>query len=106
MWQETSKNIGKVKQNSKADILFKYLGEKRVARDPVHRGWRITTSCGCSSAKWDPQKGELTVSYGSGEIPKHLTMKGQTSYTTIKYITVNWEDGTSDKLSFTVEVTK
>lgn len=62
----------------------------------------IITSCGCINPKYDPETMQLTLSYVSADIPIHL--RGTGTYDTHKSVTVKYNNGEQDILSFSVTV--
>lgn len=105
IWIEQNKNIGHIYEYDSKEIVFHMLKEKEIAKNAVGY-YRISTSCGCSSAKWDPKSKKLTVTYKAGEVPVHLVREGARAYTTTKYINITYKDGTTDTLSFSATVNK
>jgi len=64
----------------------------------------LSSSCGCSIPQYDEATKELVVQYVPTKVPKHLKKAG--FYNTTKTITVTHKDGTVDKLTFSVKVSK
>lgn len=104
-WIQTHKDI-RVAENTSTEILFSYNSSDKVVDKDVRGNYRIITSCGCSSATYNPDKKTLLIFFNSGEIPTHLTLAGHREYATTKYIIVKYTDGTEDKLSFSASIFK
>ena len=90
IWQKKHINLGVIKAHSKKELTFIPEGELNNISSMV-------SSCGCSSPK---QMGNtIVVTYTPGAVPFHLQAKGE--YKTTKNITITYDDGTQDVLSFT-----
>ena len=94
MWESKSIDIGVTKEKSKKEIEFTYNGELPKIKE-------IYSSCGCSSPKLIGNK--IVVTYSSGTIPVHLL---EDFYHTTKTVTVYYQDGTKEFLSFSTKVVK
>lgn len=105
MWEKSDQNIGNVFENTSHEITFKMKGDKTIGKNAID-AYKITTSCGCSDATWNEKTKILKVSYRAGEVPVHLSSKGQTAVTSTKYITITYSDDTIEKLSFTATINK
>jgi hypothetical protein len=64
----------------------------------------IIPSCGCVMPLYDINNKVLRTSFNSGSIPIHLSNQG--FYTARKNISIVYQDGTSDLLSFSCKVEK
>lgn len=104
MWNHERIDIGAVKVGSSNIVTFIYTPEEGEAIQIANTG--ITTSCGCSQARWNSTTNTITVSFKPGPIPNHLRTQGWyiTAKTITIYATVN---GQSKKfeLSFSAKIT-
>jgi hypothetical protein len=88
MWETLSISLGRVKENTKQKINFKFSGE-------VPKGFEIIkleSSCGCTTPSFDRESGYLTAEFSTGKLPKHLVWKGE--YNTTKKIIAYTSAGT------------
>lgn len=95
-WEKTHLLVGTVKENTKTNVVFKATKVLHIAN--------MVSSCQCMSTKYNAKSGVLSTVFKSGHIPPHLYRIG--IQTLVKYITVYYKDGTSDILSFEVQVKK
>lgn len=95
-WERNHLSLGEIKEKQKKRISFKALKDL-----DVHS---VVAGCSCISPEYNPEKRELTLTYKAASISYHLAKIGkQTMY---KTITVYYKDGTAEKLSFEITVTK
>lgn len=87
-WEETTINLGKVKEHSKKIVTFKMV---EGFEDVSH----VTASCGCTTA--DFKDGILTASINVGRISPHL--KDRKEVEIEKYIRVFYNDKSVDRLT-------
>ena len=87
MWDNSSINIGRVKEKTTKTVLFKYTGV--VPKDFEIDS--IEVSCGCMTPTFDFNTGYLTVIYNVGAVPKHLRYKNE--YTSTKKIILKTSEG-------------
>lgn len=93
-WESKHISLGTVAPKTKHIIKFK-AQEVLDIKD-------IIVSCGCITPKYDVETKELTVSYVTADIPVHLRNIG--AYDTHKNVTVKYNNGEQDILSFSVAV--
>ena len=105
MWNTTEFKLGDVPEHSTHAVVFRYLGNKKVARTPEER-YNVSSSCGCADPVWDPDKKEIRVRYTSGIIPVHLAAGGATRVQIRKSVSVTFEDMTTEKLLITGNIVK
>lgn len=96
-WDKQSKNLGILKEEIKTIVTFEAKGDLRKIIS-------LRSSCGCTTPIYDPETGMLKVSYKPGLVPKHLEAQGY--YNSTKTITVAYEDGIKDVLSFNAKIIK
>jgi hypothetical protein len=87
MWVSKHRELGKIQQGSKHQILFKYDGV-------VPEAFKITkmeASCGCTVPVFTRFNGMLTASFTAPNVPKHLLYKGE--YTTTKKVNIYTSEG-------------
>lgn len=89
MWKQEKINLGKIPVKKPVEIEFEYQG------DGVFKG--ATSTCGCTTPKWDIDKSVLLVTYTPKDIPQHLKMAGNTEYSSDKYVHVNMFENDSIK---------
>lgn len=92
-WIKKHISLGEIKSGKKKELIFTPEGELKSIRNMV-------SSCGCSSPK--KVGNTIVVTYTPGSVPFHLRAKGE--YITTKNITIYYNDGTSDILSFTATI--
>jgi hypothetical protein len=95
-WEKTLINLGTIKQGTTVPLVFKALKKLSITQ--------LKPGCGsCTFVKaFNPDTLELGVTFKVGSIPIHLRKQGY--YNTRKSITVTYEDGTSEILSFTARI--
>lgn len=96
-WIQKEINLGEVKSRTKVPVRF--------TANEVLNIKNIIASCGCTTPEY--KKGgtkEVYVVFNSGDVPKHLEAVGY--YTTTKTLTVFYEDGSDDILSFKAKIIK
>lgn len=94
-----TKSITGIKANvgKRTKIVFKAVKElPKIAL--------LQSSCGCSTPDYNKKTRELIVSFKPGKIPLHLRNQGY--YTTSKTITITYDTGVKDVLTFTSTVNK
>ena len=95
-WRSKLVEAGRVSEGSKHTITFQGLkGMKTITH--------LSSSCGCTAPAYNPETGELTVTYSAGKVSKHLrtTTKQMLASQTI---TVTYTDETKEILRFNVTV--
>jgi hypothetical protein len=80
MWVNQSKNLGRIQQGTKHDVLFLYDGI--VPED--FKVTKIEASCGCTTPVFDRGGKVLRASFTAPNVPKHLLYKGE--YTSTKKV--------------------
>lgn len=106
MWDQTTINLGTVTENSEHTISFHYDGDISLIRDNSGKNYKISTSCGCSSANWDSKTNTLLVTFKAKPVPIHLASIGE--YTTSPTVTfpsiINQHQEVDQKLTIIVKV--
>lgn len=100
-WKSTALALGSVRAGEKTLFSFESTRALENIED-------LVPSCGsCTKVKgYDPGTGKLELEFSTGEFPVHLSMEGKTYYDTTKNVTVKYQDGTGDRLYFSVRVYK
>jgi hypothetical protein len=98
-WEQTEISLGVVRPKIKKEVIFQAIGDFKEIKN-------MSSSCGCSEPSWDKPSKKLTVSYNPANIPLHLTQQNKTEYKTKKSITLYYDDGTNQTLTFTATVRK
>lgn len=88
-WSRKEIDLGVVKPKQKQRVIFKAVVPLNVKT--------ITSSCGCTSPKYNEEKNTIEVIYTPGNIPYHLKSKGEQLVR--KTITVYYEDGSREVLA-------
>lgn len=96
-WKNKVQNLGELKVGRKKKIIFKRTSTELNIKS-------ITSSCGCSKPFYDEINKQIIVTYTPKKIPHHL--KSQGYYNSVKHITVFYEDGTKDVLTFQSKIIK
>lgn len=84
-WDRYIKHFGEVAEHSILEHQFTYNGFKKLKL--------ISPSCGCHEVKYNPDTGIVQVKMKTGRVVSHLGFRRKDTY-----LTVHYEDGTSDKL--------
>lgn len=87
-------DLGSVRERSSTNFSFKNSDYKGNII-------RATPSCGCTKVTVQPS-GDITGTFRSDSVPHHLKHVGY--YTTSKYITVLYNDGSSEVLTIKAKV--
>lgn len=95
-WLKEKVEAGRVKQNSRTEVVFKWDGPKLDVT-------KLQATCGCSVPTFDPETGILTVKFKAGKIPVHLGSKA--NYTVTKKVYVFTAVGKTT-LSFTATIVR
>lgn len=90
-WEKQNINLGKVRVGVRQKIIFQKLAKEPVIVD-------LKASCGCSKPNYVKSKNQVIVLYKPQEIPIHLKVQG--TYSTTKTVTVTYEDGSKEVLTF------
>lgn len=101
-WDKTSVDLGTLRVNEVTTIVYKYIGE----HSELINQSRIRVTCGCTEPKWNPETKELTAIYTPNPVPSHFISMGKKSYQADKFILINYNNGTEEKLTFTATVIK
>ncbi len=96
-WITKQINLGDIKVGKKQTIIFSSTKQ-------LDNIISLDSSCGCSTPSYNKEQQQLIVIYTPGSIPKHLKSVGV--YTTTKTITITYEGGGSEVLSFKARVSK
>lgn len=92
-WETKFINLGTIRLGKKHSITFE--ATKDLSDDLISR---IKTSCGCTTPYYDAKERKLFVKFKPQPMPVHLIGAGR--YTTTKFVTVMYKDGTEDVLAF------
>lgn len=97
-WEQTTINLGEVKESSKNNLTFVATKNLDILG--------IKPSCGSCTfiRKFNPVTLKLEVVYVPGKIPPQL--RSRTGLNVRKTITVAYKDGTEEKLTFTATLIK
>ena len=97
-WQQTTINLGIVKESSKNNLTF--VSTKKLEID------KVVPSCGTCTfvRKYNEKTQKLEVVYVPGKIPPQL--RKSDSIPIRKTITVTYKDGEQEVLSFTATLQK
>lgn len=87
-WNRTFKHLGEVSENQDVSFKFEYNGDKKYAS---HK-----TSCSCISSEWVDNT--IIASYNTGTIPQLSKDNGRFYKESSKYLTIFFEDNTSQTL--------
>jgi len=86
-WKQVFFDKGEIKPRGRFTVV--YTASKPLSVQSVK------ANCSCTTPKWDPVKGTLTVGYKGGTIPVHLTER-----LVRQYIKITYTDGTFDTVGF------
>lgn len=89
-WEQKFLNLGTLRLGKKHLVEFKALEDIDYSS--------IKASCGCTKPTYDGRERKLFVKFKPQPMPVHLRRAGR--YTTTKFITVSYKDGTEDVLAF------
>ena len=95
-WEKTSQSLGKIKVGQKQFVIFNAVAELPTIL-------KMNASCGCTKPEFDKTHNRIVATFSPGAVPKHLASQG--FYATTKSITIYYDNGTTDVLSFTATIT-
>ena len=90
--------LGSIKVGNRQKVVFSAKTSPPEGFDVT----KLTTSCGCSSAEYDKETGDIEVDYVPKEVPKHLKHQGY--YKTSKRVTIHDNTGDVTTLEFSAKV--
>lgn len=90
-WEKKELNLGVIKAGKSLLIIFE--GKKDIQIPAIEA---LTSSCGCSVPKYNKSKNQIEVTYNNSGIPNQVV--GAQNIT--KYITVKYDTGLSEVLTF------
>lgn len=93
-WNKTLVDFGKTIEGETHGFSFKYSGSKKYKSH--------SASCGCTTGTW--LNNSLQVSFKPKDVPAAIINSGVDNYISKKFITVYWQDNTSDKLTLIATV--
>ena len=93
LWNRVDKHFGEVAENAILTFTFEYLGDKTYKH---HKA-----GCSCTTGKWEDNK--LTASFDVGKLLVNPNAE-RFWRTTQKYITVTFDDGSTQKLSLAANI--
>lgn len=97
-WTKTNIDVGKVKENTKTEIIFQ-ANEKLQIKN-------VKPGCGgCTTVKAITDN-SIVITYKAGSIPKHLELQGTKDLLFTKSITVTYIDNSIDQLFFKGKIVK
>lgn len=97
-WEQTEINT-EVKQLNEIIVYFKYIGDKPIKN--------IQKSCGCTGYKWEDTntlKVMINTELVKANVHPKTYEQGKKDYIKSANLTVNYEDGTFDKLKVEARV--
>ncbi len=94
-WDNKFIDLGTVKVGRLIKVIFN-------AVDDIHIE-SMSSSCGCSTPKYDKDNKKLIVNFIPDKVPVHLKLKG--FYETTKSITLHYTNGEMETLSFKAKIT-
>lgn len=100
MWKNTVINIGNVLPKHTYPVKFEFTGECEP------KDVTIRTSCGCTNARWDKEKRVLSVTYRSGNIPRHLNVDTHAVSKSVKMQYICNDEKKNDTLTFKAVIIK
>lgn len=83
-----------VKEKTTIKVVFNVVTDKTISS--------ISGTCGCYNTMWDSKN--ITVSYNVGTIPVHLGHLETSNFS--KGINVTFNDGTTERVSFSGQIRK
>lgn len=89
-WRVRDLHIGEVTEKEKVKIEFESTKELDI--EEIH------ASCGCTNATYHKEEKKLKVNFTPNKIPHHIRPQGYQN--TSKLITIRYEDGGVEVLSF------
>lgn len=96
-WNFKNKDLGTLNLGKRVIIEYKLLNRNLNV-------YSISASCGCTKPKYNKTTNILSVSYKPKSIPHHLISQGW--YKTTKRITVIYDTGEKEILTFKAKITK
>jgi hypothetical protein len=96
-WENNPVDLGTIKQNTPKTVYFNATEMDKVVKS-------VKAGCSCSSAEWEAENNRIKVVYKGASWPKHLKDKSVVKIQ--KMITVQYEDDTSENLSFIAKLEK
>jgi len=98
-WENILINLGNVKEKSRTVFKFKSVRPLDIEK--------VKPSCGACTyyKKYNPETGELKVTFKSGSLPKHLAINPGYQYVR-KALTVTYTSGEVEVISFTAKIVK
>jgi len=88
-WNRTTRHFGDTIEGEALHFSFKYSGNKRYKSHAA--------SCGCTTGNWI--NNSLQVTFKPKDVPAAILNTGADNYISKKFITVYWDDNTSDRLT-------
>lgn len=95
-WKSKHINLGSIKEGFIKTIIFE-------AEEDLENITTMHSSCGCSTPTLDGKR-KIVIKFSPGYVPVHLYNIGY--YTKTPTVTINYQDGQSDVLSFTAKIIK
>jgi hypothetical protein len=93
-WNKTTVHFGNIIEGETLSFSFKYSGTKKYKSH--------STSCGCTTGNWI--NNTLQATFKPKDVPVAILATGVNNYISTKFITVFWQDNTSDKLTLIANV--
>lgn len=93
-WKKKVITLGTIPVGKKQTVIFEALVPLQIRT--------LTSSCGCTTPKYNEENNTVEVAYTPGRIPYHLQSKGEQQ--TTKTVTVYYVDGTNETLSIKATV--
>lgn len=93
-WENKKIDLGTIKVGTKNTVIFKADTDLEIDH--------ISTSCGCTSAKYHKKNKTLSAVYIPKSIPAHLISEGE--YRTVKSIRVYYKNGEEDTLQLMARI--
>lgn len=93
-WNKSLVHFGKIIEGETLGFSFKYSGTKKYKSHAA--------SCGCTTGTW--LNNTLQVTFKPKDVPVTILSTGVDHYISKKFITVFWQDNTSDKLTLIATV--
>lgn len=88
-WNRSTRHFGDIEEGETLSFSFKYFGNKKYKSH--------SASCGCTTGVWI--NNSLQVLFKPKDVPADIINSGVDNYISKKFITVYWDDNTSDRLT-------
>ena len=95
-WQKNQIDLGTIKERSMNKFYFTSTKELKVKE--------AKPSCGTCTMVGTYDNNLLPINYRPNPVPKHLILKNQRFYVSKNFVTVTYEDGSKEILTFTAKV--